>query len=45
MIETERHLLKLYSGTDKEMQDILKNRISGPAVQAEYRKPVYPETR
>lgn len=41
MIETERLLLKHYSGEDKEIQDMLKNWISDPAVQEEYGEPVY----
>ena len=41
MIETERLLLKHYSGEDKEIQDMLKNWISDPAVQEEYGEPIY----
>ena len=41
MIETERLLLKHYSGTDKEIRDMLKNWISDPAVQTEYGEPAY----
>ncbi len=41
MIETERLLLKHYSGADKEIRDMLKNWISDPAVQEEYGEPVY----
>ena len=41
MIETERLLLKHYTGTDKEIQDMLRNWISDPAVQTEYGEPVY----
>ena len=41
MIETERLLLKHYSGEDKEIRNMLKNWISDPAVQKEYGEPVY----
>ena len=41
MIETERLLLKHYSGTDREIRDMLKNWISDSAVQTEYGEPVY----
>ena len=41
MIETERLMLKHYSGTDKEIQDMLKNWISDSAVQTEYGEPIY----
>ena len=41
MIETERLLLKHYSGTDQEIQDMLNNWISDPAVQSEYGESAY----
>ena len=41
MMETDRLLLRNYSGTDKEIQDMLKNWVADPAVQAEYGEPVY----
>ena len=41
MIKTERLRLEQYSGTDKEIYDMLKNWISDPAVQVEYGEPVY----
>ena len=41
MIKTERLQLKQYSGTDKEIHDMLKNWISDPAVQTEYGEPAY----
>lgn len=41
MIETERLLIKHFTGTDKEIQDMLKNWISDPGVQEEYGEPVY----
>lgn len=41
MIKTERLRLEQYSGTDKEIYDMLKNWISDPAVQTEYGEPAY----
>ena len=41
MIETERLLLKHYTGTDEEILDMLKNWISDPSVQTEYGEPAY----
>ena len=41
MMETDRLLLRNYSGTDTEIQDMLKNWVADPAVQAEYGEPVH----
>ncbi len=41
MIETERLLIKHFTGTEKEIQDALKNWIADPGVQEEYGEPVY----
>ncbi len=41
MINTERLLLRRFNGSDKKIQEMLKNWISDPAVQNEYGEPVY----
>lgn len=41
MIKTERLRLEQFTGTDKEIYDMLKNWISDPAVQTEYGEPIY----
>ena len=41
MIETKRLVLRNFSGSDKEMSDMLKNWAADPAVQHEYGEPVH----